>query len=150
MDFNIIKLEKIITRNKDDQTPNGVFIPVWRNWDSKYNITPDMVYYTTIPPGLSKGPHLHKKRRGYITCLTGKVVFILKNNGTYSEYISDSENPFTIEVPPGTGLLSINIGEVVAGILNICNPAWHPNEPDNYLDDFSDYNIKKWNNFKGK
>ncbi len=149
MEIKTFNLGKIITKNKETNTENGVFIPVWRNWDSQYSIKPEMVYYTTITPGQMKGPHLHKKRTSNITCVSGKVALVLKSGGNYKEVVADSENPATTEVLPGTGLLVINIGSESAALINICSPAWHPDEPDNFADDYSDYNFSKWQTATG-
>jgi dTDP-4-dehydrorhamnose 3,5-epimerase-like enzyme len=134
----ILKLERIVTSNKNNKQ-NGIFIPIWRNWDSKYVIDPNMVYFMTILIGDRKGPHLHKNRTGYITCLSGKVELVIRNAGNYESIICDSDQPQSVEILPGVGLLAINIGEEPASLLNICSPAWHPDNPDSYADDFSDY-----------
>lgn len=131
-------LELIKTKNKKSGDENGIFMPIWRNWDSKYNIEPQMVYHMTIMPGEKKGPHLHKQRTGYITCLSGKVALILKTDNKYEKIICDSENPITVEVLPGVGLLAINIGFETASLINICSPAWHPDNQDSYSADFTD------------
>jgi|GEM_PF-1536725 len=145
--MKVIDIEKIITKDKNTNEPNGIFLPIWRSWDSKYNIKPDMVYVSTIPRGSYKGPHLHKKRTGYISVLTGRAALVFKTGNKYEEIIVSAEEPKTIEVPPNTGFLSINIGEDTCMILNICSPAWHPEDPDNYTDDFTDYEINKWSKY---
>jgi dTDP-4-dehydrorhamnose 3,5-epimerase-like enzyme len=144
MKTKIFNVELIKTKDKKTGKQNGIFLPIWRNWDSKYRIFPEMVYYTTLRAREMKGPHLHKERTGYLTCLSGKVVCILKYDGFYEEIINDSKDPITIEVLPGVGLLTINLEDTVSGLLNICSPAWHPDKQDNYLADFSNYDIKKW------
>lgn len=150
MEIRIFDVEKIITRDKKNDKPNGVFIPIWRVWDSKYISSPQMVYVATIPVGEMKGPHLHKSRTGYITPISGKLLFILKSNGNYKEIEIDSEIPKTIEVLPGVGLVTINIGTNIATILNLCYPAWHPENQDNFTADFSDYDFSKWQNLLNK
>lgn len=147
MKTKIYDVELIITKDKSSNKENGVFLPIWRSWDSKYIINPEMVYYTTLLPKESKGPHLHKKRTGYITCLSGKVVAILKYDDIYEEIILSAKKPKTIEVLPGVGLLTINLNNSIASLLNICAPAWHPDKPDNFQADFSNYDIKKWEKY---
>jgi len=144
MSARVFDLEIIQTKNKNTEKVNGIFLPIWRSWDSKYKISPDMVYFSTIYPGEMKGPHLHKKRTGYITCLSGESVLVLKENNQYEEIICKAIKPQTIEVLPNVGLLIINIGKEIAALLNICNPAWHPDNQDNYIADFSDYDLSKW------
>ena len=146
MKTKIFNVELIKTKEKKTGKQNGIFLPLWRNWDSKYLISPEMVYYTTLNARDIKGPHLHKERTGYLTCLTGKVVCILKYDDFYEEIIIDSKEPKTIEVLPGVGLLTVNLEKAISSLLNICSPAWHPDKPDNYSADFSDYNINKWLN----
>lgn len=138
MATRIFKLDLIKTKNKETGIENGIFIPVWRNWDSKYEVEPKMLYHMTIIPGEQKGPHLHKRRTGYITCLSGQVALILKTDDKYEKFICNSENPTTVEVLPGVGLLAINIGKETASLINICSPAWHPDNQDSYPADFSD------------
>jgi dTDP-4-dehydrorhamnose 3,5-epimerase-like enzyme len=135
----IFRVERIETKDKSCREPNGIFVPVWRDWDSKYNIEPKMVYHMTITPGGRKGPHLHKQRTGYITCLSGKVELVLKTNNKYETILCDSDNPTTVEILPGVGLLAINVGTEIASLINICSPAWHPDNQDSYSDDYSDY-----------
>ena len=93
----------------------------------------------TIAPGCKKGPHLHKKRTGYITCLQGDVTLILKTNNAYERIQCDSKRPVTVEVLPGVGLLAINMASESALLINVCSPAWSPNNQDSYPADFSDF-----------
>ena len=144
MKVRIFDVEKIITRDKISGNQNGVFLPIWRDWDSKYNSHPQMAYIATIPVGEMKGPHLHKIRTGYITTISGKLLFILNVNGKFTEIEVDSISPKTIEVLPGVGLVTINIGNTTGTILNLCYPAWHPENQDNYVADFSSYDFSKW------
>jgi dTDP-4-dehydrorhamnose 3,5-epimerase-like enzyme len=132
-------LELIRTKDKLTQSENGIFVPVWRDWDSKLSIVPSMVYYMTLDPGTSKGPHLHKLRTSNITCISGKVKVVLKSEGTYETTFLKASEPCMIEVLPLTGLLISNESDETAIVLNICSPAWHPDNPDNYSDDFSDF-----------
>jgi hypothetical protein len=137
MGAKVFNLELIKTSNVEG-SENGTFTPVWRDWDSKYIIDPQMVYHMTIAKGGSKGPHLHKGRTGYITCLTGKVALVIKTSNKYEKIICDSNTPTTVEILPGVGLLAINIGNGTASLINICSPAWHPDNQDSYSVDYSD------------
>ena len=145
-DYEIIKLEKHDTKDIHDQHQNGSLTVVWRDWDKLLINHPKMVYVSSVNPGEVKGPHLHKKRISYFTCLHGKVIFILKNNdGSFSEIESSSENPILLKIPPGMPSAHINISDNVSRILVLADVAWKPN--DNEMDNvtFDNYDWKKWN-----
>ena len=145
-DYEIIKLEKHDTKDIHDQHQNGSLTVVWRDWDKLLVNHPKMVYVSSVNPGEVKGPHLHKKRISYFTCLHGKVIFILKNNnGSFSEIESSSENPILLKIPSGMPSAHINISDNVSRILVLADVAWKPN--DNEMDNvtFDNYNWKKWN-----
>ena len=145
-EYEIIKLEKHDTKDIHDQHQNGSLTVVWRDWDEILINDPKMVYISSVNSGEVKGPHLHKKRNSYFTCIHGKVIFILKNNdGTFSEIESSSENPILLKIPPGMPSAHINISDNVSRILALADVAWKPN--DNEMDNvtFDDYDWKKWN-----
>ena len=144
-DYEIIKLEKHDTKDIHDQHQNGSLTVVWRDWDKLLVNHPKMVYVSSVNPGEVKGPHLHKKRISYFTCLHGKVIFILKNNDdSFSEIESSSENPILLKIPPGMPSAHINISDNVSRILVLADVAWKPN--DNEMDNitFDNYDWKKW------
>ena len=145
-EYEIIKLEKHDTKDIHDQHQNGSLTVVWRDWDEILINDPKMVYVSSVNPGEVKGPHLHKKRNSYFTCIHGKVIFILKNNdGSFSEIESSSENPILLKIPPGMPSAHINISDNVSRILVLADVAWKPN--DNEMDNvtFDNYDWKKWN-----
>lgn len=144
MAVKLFDLELIKTKDVRDGHQNGVFIPVWRDWDKIYEHEPKMVYVTTCFPGELKGPHLHKMRWSYLTVLRGKVVFIVKTDEGFQEYIISDEKPQTLVIPAGTPQAHVNIGEVDAIVMNLCNPAWHPDNQDNYTADYGTYDFSKW------
>jgi dTDP-4-dehydrorhamnose 3,5-epimerase len=144
-EYEIIKLEKHDTKDIHDQHLNGSLTVVWRDWDKILINDPKMVYMSSVNPGEVKGPHLHKKRISYFTCIHGKVIFILKNNdGSFFEIESSSENPILLKIPPGMPSAHINISDNVSRILALADVAWKPN--DNEMDNvtFDDYDWKKW------
>jgi len=95
-----IKLEIHHTKDINDQHVNGSLTVVWRDWDKIIELTPKMVYVSTVNPGEIKGPHLHKKRNSYFTCIHGKVVFIIQDKtGSYREIESSAENPIMVYIP---------------------------------------------------
>lgn len=146
MNVRLMDLELIHTKDVRDGHHNGNFIPLWRDWDKKYEHDPAMAYIATCFRGEIKGPHLHKERWSYLTVLRGKVVFIVKENGSYSEFVLSGDRPQTLVIPANIPQAHVNIGDEEAIILNLCNPAWHPERQDNYTGDYSDYDFSKWLN----
>ena len=145
-EYEIIKLEKHDTKDIHDQHQNGSLTVVWRDWDEILINDPKMVYVSSVNPGEVKGPHLHKKRISYFTCLHGKVVFVLKKrDNSFVEIESSSENPILLKIPSGIPSAHINISDNVSRILVLADVAWKPN--DNEMDNvtFDNYDWKKWN-----
>lgn len=141
-----IKLEIHQTKDINDQHVNGSLTVVWRDWDKIIELIPKMVYVSTVNPGEIKGPHLHKKRNSYFTCIHGKVVFIIQDKtGSYREIESSAENPTMVYVPKNVSSAHINISNGVSRILTLTDLAWKPN--DNEMDNvvFENYDWKKWN-----
>ena len=144
-EYEIIKLEKHDTKDIHDQHQNGSLTVVWRDWDKILINDPKMVYVSSVNPGEVKGPHLHKKRISYFTCLHGKVVFVLKKrDNSFVEIESSSENPILLKIPSGIPSAHINISDNVSRILVLADVAWKPN--DNEMDNitFDNYDWKKW------
>jgi dTDP-4-dehydrorhamnose 3,5-epimerase-like enzyme len=139
-----IDLESIKTKDVRHGHQNGVFIPVWRDWDKSYEKEPKMVYVTTCFPGELKGPHLHLQRWSYLTVLRGEVVFIVKTEEGFQEHVITADKPQTLVIPAGTPQAHVNIGTEEAIVMNLCNPAWHPDNQDNYSADYGDYDFSKW------
>ena len=137
-------LDLIQTKDVRQGYQNGNFIPIWRDWDNLYKKEPQMAYVATCFPKELKGPHLHLKRWSYLTVLKGKVVFIVKVDEQFKEFVISNKKPQTIIIPAGIPQAHINIGEEEAIIINLCNPAWHPDRQDNYTADYGDYDFTKW------
>ena len=144
MQVRVFDLECIKTKNVKYGHQNGIFIPVWRDWDNIYEKEPKMVYVTTCFPGELKGPHLHKQRWSYLTVLRGKVAFIVKLDDEFQEFVITADKPQTIVIPAGIPQAHVNIGDEDAIVMNLCNPAWHPENQDNYTADYGDYDFSKW------
>jgi len=124
---------------------NGSLTVVWRDWDKILPIIPKMVYVSSINPREIKGPHIHKKRNSYFTCIHGKVIFIIRqNDGTYTEIESSSETPNLIQVPKNLASAHINISNNVSRVLAIADLAWRPNDNEMENISFDDYDWKKW------
>ena len=143
--FKIIDLEKHETRNNQDQHVNGSLTVVWRDWDNLIKNHPKMVYVNSINPGEIKGPHIHKNRTTYFSCISGNVVLVIQDNGgKFHEVKADSEKPVLITVPNGIAAAIVNPTTKIAKVLVLADIAWRPN--DNEMKDvsFDDYDWKKW------
>jgi len=141
----IINLEKHETRDVKDEHTNGTLTVVWRDWDKVILEEPKMVYVSTINPGEIKGPHLHKKRNSYFSCIHGKVTFIIKNDdGEYLEIKTNADEPILLRIPNGIASAHINTTNEIGRVLAIADIAWRPN--DNEMENvvFDDYDWKKW------
>lgn len=147
-DIQEINLEIHDTKDVNDNHVNGSLTVVWRDWDDVIN-PPKMVYISSVNPKEIKGPHLHKKRNSYFTCIHGKVVFVIKQeDGSYVEIESTAENPKIIFVPKNIPSAHLNISNDISRVLTLADLAWRPN--DNEMDniDFDDYDWSKWKNYQ--
>ena len=143
--FKIIDLEKHETKDNQDQHVNGSLTVVWRDWDNLIKNHPKMVYVNSINPGEIKGPHIHKNRTTYFSCISGNVVLVIQDNdGKFHEVKADSEKPVLITVPNGIAAAIVNPTTKMAKVLVLADIAWRPN--DNEMKDvsFDDYDWKKW------
>ena len=151
MEQNEIKtfhLEKHITKNILDGHTNGFLIPAWKDWENIVTVEPKMVYVTSVNPGERKGPHLHKIRHSYYVCIKGKVVFIIKDrSGNYLEIESSEDDPVLVEIPKNYSSAHINLSKEPSIILSLVNPAWRPENKDEYNERYDDYDWKKWNKY---
>ncbi len=141
------RLEKHETKNTMDNSVNGSLTVIWRDWDSKFPITPKMIYTTSVIPGEKKGPHLHKKRDSFFVCTQGKIVFVIKDeSGIYQEVISSEDEPVMVHIPKNVASGHMNLSNQTSTILTIANLAWRPNDDEMINVDFDDYDWKKWKN----
>ena len=142
---SIIELEKHVTKDIHDSHTNGDLTVIWRDWDNIIKKTPKMVYVSSVNPGEIKGPHLHKNRTSYFSCIHGKVVFIIQGeDGIFEEIEVDSRDSILICVPNGIASAHINVGKEQARILVLADIAWRPNDNEMINVEFSDYNFNKW------
>ena len=141
----VIELEKHATKDIRDSHTNGDLTVIWRDWDNIIKKMPKMVYVSSVNPGEIKGPHLHKNRTSYFSCIHGKVVFIIQDNDENFEEIEVcAEKPVLICVPNGVASAHVNIGKDQARILVLADIAWRPNDNEMINVEFSDYNFNKW------
>ena len=142
---SIIELERHETKDIHDSHTNGDLTVIWRDWDNIIKKTPKMVYLSSVNPGEIKGPHLHKNRTSYFSCIHGKVVFIIQGeDGIFEEIEVDSRDSILICVPNGIASAHINVGKEQARILVLADIAWKPNDNEMINVEFSDYDFNKW------
>ncbi len=98
---SIIELEKHATKDIHDSHTNGDLTVIWRDWDNIIKKMPKMVYVSSVNPGEIKGPHLHKNRTSYFSCIHGKVVFIVQDNDGIFEEIEVIKIVKYIVIPIG-------------------------------------------------
>ncbi len=142
----VFKLEKHPTKDINDSHVNGSLTVIWRDYDNIIKNQPKMVYVSSVEPGKIKGPHLHKQRDSYFTCIHGKVIFIIKTDNGFQEIESDAKNPVMVFVPKNIPSAHINIFDTTSRILTLTNIAWRPNDNEMENVEFPDYDWSKWNN----
>jgi len=140
-----LRLEKYPTKDIQDEHVNGSLTVIWRDWDNILEVSPKMVYVSSVNPGETKGPHLHTTRDSYFICIQGKVVFIAKDHdGKYHEIESSENDPVLVQIPKEHASAHINISDDVSTILTLANPAWKPNDDEMKNVTFDDYDWSKW------
>jgi dTDP-4-dehydrorhamnose 3,5-epimerase len=134
MPLRVQKHQKILSKNLNGNS-NGFLIPIYNQHDGfiEKNNSPKQVYVTVCDVGEIKGPHLHKKRWGFFTCIQGNIRVIVKTEKGYEEYYSGEDYDFvTLEVPPGTPAAIQNISDKPSYIVNTPSPAWHVDDQDEH------------------
>jgi dTDP-4-dehydrorhamnose 3,5-epimerase len=134
MSLRVQKHQKILSKNLNGNN-NGFLIPIYNQHDGfvEKNNSPKQVYVTVCDVGEIKGPHLHKKRWGFFTCIQGNIRVIVKTEKGYEEYYSGEDYEFTtIEVPPGTPAAIQNIADKPSYVVNTPSPAWHVDDQDEH------------------
>jgi dTDP-4-dehydrorhamnose 3,5-epimerase-like enzyme len=125
--------QKIVTKDRSGQE-NGFLVPIYNINDKFVDDVIQQIYVTVCNPHMSKGPHLHRKRTGYFTCISGNVKIIMQRgkNEYGVRYTGEDYEYTTVEVEPGTPTLIVNDGDTPAIILNMTFPAWTPDDQDDY------------------
>jgi len=145
----VINLEKHETKDVKKGHVNGALTVIWRDWDKIIQHEPKMVYVSTVNPGETKGPHLHKQRTSYFSCIHGKVIFIIRDNdGKYFEIETTAEEPLLVKIPKGIMSAHINPTKDVGRVLALADIAWKPNDNEMENGLFDDYDWKKWSKIK--
>lgn len=117
----------------------GYLIPIYNATEPWPGPAPEQVYVTIVAPGAVKGPHLHLKRCGMLTCIKGDVRIVVRIAGVYREYFSGESHGFaTIPIPPAAPNAIYNIGAEEAYVLNMPSPPWTAADPD-------DHPVLTWN-----
>jgi len=144
--FFVQELEKHETKDVLNSHVNGELTVVWRDWDNIIKDHPKMVYVNTVNPGEIKGPHLHKNRTTYFSCIHGNIVLVIRSDdGEFHEIKSNSEKPSLVCVKNGIAAAIINPTNDIAKVLVLADIAWRPNDNEMENIDFVDYDFKKWN-----
>ena len=143
--FFVWDLEKHQTKDTTDSHINGELTIIWRNWDNIITNPPKMIYVNYINPGEIKGPHLHKNRTTYFSCIHGSIVLIIQDNdGRFHEVKADSERPTLISVRNGVAAAIVNPTDDISKVLVLADIAWKPNDNEMKNIDFENYDWNKW------
>ena len=122
--------------------PNGWVLPIFNENDGfvdKKN-HPKQVYLTVVTGFNIKGPHLHKRRSGLLTCIVGNVKIIVRQKGKYHEFFTGENFGFrTIKIPAGIPMAIQNVDDTDAYVLNMPSPAWSKEDLDDHPVNFDDY-----------
>ena len=143
--FSVLDLEKHETKDITDSHINGELTVIWRDWDNIIKNHPKMIYVNSINPGEIKGPHIHKDRTSYFSCIDGSVVLVIQDdNGGFNELRADSEKPVLICIPNGVAVALINPTSVIAKVLVLADVVWKPNDNEMKNITFDNYDWNKW------
>ena len=136
----VYKIAKVKTKDKTKGAVNGLIIPIWKDYDPMPKMKPRFVYFFTCAAFSEKGPHLHKKRRGLLTLLEGKALFIYQAGKNFKKIVLDSsKEAIMVDIPKGVGYLIKNPYSKEAKFVNICDYPWRPNDNETITPDFSRY-----------
>ena len=143
--FFVWDLEKHQTKDTTDSHINGELTIIWRNWDNIITNPPKMIYVNYINPGEIKGPHLHKNRTTYFSCIHGSIVLVIQDDdGKFHEVKADSEKPTLISVRNGIAAAIVNPTDDISKVLVLADIAWKPNDNEMKNIDFENYDWNKW------
>ena len=143
--FFVLDLEKHQTIDTTDSHINGELTIIWRDWDNIITNHPKMIYVNSVNPGETKGPHLHKNRTTYFSCIHGSIVLVIQDNdGRFHEVKADSEKPTLISVRNGVAAAIVNPTDDISKVLVLADIAWKPNDNEMKNIKFEDYDWNKW------
>ena len=99
----------------------------------------------SVNPGETKGPHLHTRRTSHFVCISGKVIFIIRDHdGKFHELESSESEPKLIQIPKNIASAHVNISNGESKILALADIAWKPNDNEMENLNFDNYNWEKW------
>lgn len=141
MRTKVISLKRISSKDKVNNEENGYIIPLWKDWEEILSKEPKQAYVNVCYPGQIKGPHLHMQRWQQYACISGKGRIVVKyGSGDYEEINIDADKePCVVVVPAGIASAVKNTGTVNFILVNMPNPAWHPDNQDDHPVEFEDY-----------
>ena len=143
--FFVWDLEKHQTKDTTDSHINGELTIIWRDWDNIITSPPKMIYVNYINPREIKGPHIHKNRTTYFSCIHGSIVLVIQDDdGKFHEVKADSERPTLVSVRNGVAAAIVNPTDDISKVLVLADIAWKPNDNEMKNIDFADYDWKKW------
>tara|TARA_A100001037_G_scaffold277490_1_gene277606 strand:+ start:363 stop:815 length:453 start_codon:yes stop_codon:yes gene_type:complete len=142
--FFVHNLEKHDTKDVQDSHVNGELTVIWRDWDKIIKDHPKMVYVNTINSGEIKGPHLHKNRTTYFSCIEGEIIFVIRNKGKFYEIKSTAKEPNLVCVKNGIAAAIVNPTKNIAKAIVLADIAWRPNDNEMKNVGFEEYDFKKW------
>ena len=143
--FSVCDLENHKTKDITDSHINGELTVIWRDWDNLIKNHPKMVYVNSVNSGEIKGPHIHKKRTTYFSCIHGNVILIIQDNdGKFHEIKADSEKPVLITVSNSIASAIVNPTAKIAKVLVLADIAWKPNDNEMIDVSFDNYDWDKW------
>ena len=114
-------------------TSEGEMVPIYKDWEDWHDgYIPKMAYITSIAPSTSKGPILHKKRRGCMMAFRGEVeVECLIENKIQKYNLRNNKNEKSVLIiPAGVPNRISNLSQEEAIILNLPDRAWRPDDED--------------------
>jgi len=143
--FFVWDLEKHQTKDTTDSHINGELTIIWRDWDNIITNPPKMIYVNYINPREIKGPHIHKNRTTYFSCIHGSIVLVIQDDdGKFHEVKADSEKPTLISVRNGIAAAIVNPTDDISKVLVLADIAWKPNDNEMKNIDFENYDWNKW------
>ena len=143
--FFVWDLEKHQTKDTTDSHINGELTIIWRDWDKIITNPPKMIYVNYINPREIKGPHIHKNRTTYFSCIHGSIVLVIQDDdGKFHEVKADSEKPTLISVRNGIAAAIVNPTDDISKVLVLADIAWKPNDNEMENIDFENYDWNKW------
>jgi len=114
-------------------TPTGFMMPVFKNWDPAHNgYEPKMAYITSMTPHTSKGPMMHRRKRGLVTAVNGVVSAKYLYAGKIEEVFlrSPDGKVQSLMVPENVPVEYVNHSDMEVFVLNLPNRAWYPEDTD--------------------